>query len=273
MTRLHPGRTALGFAIVLAAAPESAEACFLPRAFSPQDVRLAPIVVVGRISHYSHFMRPYGRFDIAVDEILKGKKHIHGVSRILSVSMGESNFGLPHHLPSGPVIVALGPPSVDGYPEPGRLTVLVGGCAGAFILPDGWNETKPGGFITPLGQDMARDVRAVLNGTYVPPSLPSLPPAQTYIQPVFAAFPSRGTGDRYYPIAAENNRVEGTATLDCTAADKAGRLSCQVLDETPKDYGLGPSAVEMIQDQAKLKSGTFKAGDHIRLTWDWRLSR
>jgi len=52
---------------------------------------------------------------------------------------------------------------------------------------------------------------------------------------------------RYYPARALQAEVEGSATLDC-AVDAGGRLACNVVSETPANWGFGQAAIRISED-------------------------
>ncbi len=254
-------RTTLTAMAILAAVPGVAGACVVTEPFSPTNVNQAPVVVVGRISHYAALSN-YGRFDIAVDQVLKGAKHVHGAS--LSVTMARALVGQPWaHAPSGAMLIALQPPFANGYPEPGKLTVLVDGCGGPFVMP--------------AGSDEATQVRRVLKG--LPPVAPKLPeraaaaaqPLVFVAAPVFAVRPTWANMHDYYPARAREDEIEGKATIQCAVMDRSGRLVCITLDETPRNYGFGTAAVRMFQDKARVKADIGSIGEIVRVSWKWVL--
>lgn len=134
------------------------------------DIQYADVVVVGTISDYhlvldpvarerfrslvakhpdlwksskepSHFLTDYARFQIVVDEVLRGE-----APDKISVTWNNSTFGEPGSIPSGPFLVALRDPhsripplrgpsaTVAPNPEPGTLTVLQAPCSRAFLF-------------------------------------------------------------------------------------------------------------------------------------------
>lgn len=52
---------------------------------------------------------------------------------------------------------------------------------------------------------------------------------------------------RYYPRRALAREVEGAVTLDCLVST-AGRLSCNVVSETPNGWGFGEAALRIAAD-------------------------
>lgn len=146
----------------------SADACVVEASINLNDVRNADVVVVGRIANYQ-LVKPsseekhgnlaapsrsvktqdlldslsgsgtnYARFDILVDEVLRGPK-----AKTLKAVLSELTFSLPAHMPSGFFVIALhnSAPPLDGSGatalstvDPAYFSVLQQSCAGAFIF-------------------------------------------------------------------------------------------------------------------------------------------
>lgn len=153
----------------MAASPASACPWLEPMELS--DVSYADVVVVGRVANYtlildpearrrhqellaktsgkfheilkkqSGFMSDYARFDIVVEEVLRGTAPDR-----LTVTWDNSSFGEPKDMPPGPFLIALRkadtpqPPmrgaaaTILPTPEPASLTVLQAPCSGAFLF-------------------------------------------------------------------------------------------------------------------------------------------
>ena len=122
------------FAAVLAATP--AQACRMDRPIDLQDVRMAEIVVVGRISNYRivrsgrppRAMASYARFDIQVEEVLLGT-----APRRMTVSWYNSTFALPDQLATGPLLFALRRTTEQVGSRP-PVTVLQRPCSSPFMF-------------------------------------------------------------------------------------------------------------------------------------------
>jgi hypothetical protein len=121
------------------------------------DVKYADTVVVGRITKYEVVTpkgeRPglifdYARFNVAIDEVLKGE-----AGRALTVTWDNSTFSEPDDLPPGQYLLALrnsdsttipplrGPSAtIFPRPEPGEPTLLQAPCAPPFMFKSGSNE-------------------------------------------------------------------------------------------------------------------------------------
>jgi hypothetical protein len=158
--------------VVLSAliAAQPAGACIMQRAMDLNDVRHADIVVVGRIANYevvadqaarqrrkellarspklremlrghegSRLFSDYARFDILVDEVLRGS-----APGTLPVTWAYSTFPEPADI-GGTYLIALHDPhilppirggthTVLANPEPDRFTILNAPCAGMFMF-------------------------------------------------------------------------------------------------------------------------------------------
>jgi hypothetical protein len=171
------------FALVLAAS-EPAFACIVHSPIKLEDVRYADLVVVGRIHNYqvvrdeafrqrmlgdpnlpaslrkiyegsNSLLSDYARFDIVVDDVLRGS-----ASDRISVTWDNSTFGEPETLPAGPFLVALrmsssaSPPlrgpsaTILPTPDSSLHTLLQAPCSSPFLFE--------------IGSDAANDVRRVL---------------------------------------------------------------------------------------------------------------
>ena len=107
------------------------------------DVRLADVVVIGRISNYRivrnepGLVSGHARFDVQVDEVLVGR-----ASGRLSVTWYNSTFAVPDQMPAGTYLIALRRPgsTIMPSPDPNALTPLQAPCSSAFILEIGSEE-------------------------------------------------------------------------------------------------------------------------------------
>jgi hypothetical protein len=136
----------LGFTV---SAPASA--CTTDAEIVFDDVKYADIVVVGEIANYKvvtppgekpGFLPDYARFDILVDEVLKGQ-----VGKTLTVTWDNSTFGDPDSIPPGQYLIALRSPKSTSIPplrgpsatilprpEPAAPTLLQAACADPFMF-------------------------------------------------------------------------------------------------------------------------------------------
>lgn len=157
--------------LVLMAVSQPANACRIRVPTNLHDVSYANLVVIGRVENYrvvrdealrremlsrlapdsslrslysdpnGGLLTDYARFDIVVEQVLKGT-----APRRLAVTWDASTFGEPDSLPAGPLLIALRQPSsaapplrgpsatILANPEPNLPTVLHPACAGAFIF-------------------------------------------------------------------------------------------------------------------------------------------
>lgn len=156
-------------AIATCASP--AQACMGGAALDPRDVAYADLVVIGRISGYrivasdgdrrgipaGSWMPDYARFEVIVDEVLKGE----APGRIIA-TWDNSTFEEPKTMPPGRYLIALrragsaipplrGPSAtVLPSPEPAAMAVLQAPCAPAFIFAE--NSREAGAVRTALGR-------------------------------------------------------------------------------------------------------------------------
>jgi len=160
-------------AITAALATVPARACETDAELNLNDVKLADVVVIGRVANYrivldqdfrkkmlaspnlspdirriyetGSIMSDYARFDVQVDEVLFGK-----APEVLAATWDNSTFSEPEQMGPGPFLIAMRDPSskmpplrapsatILPDPERGTLTVLQAPCSSPFIFePDG----------------------------------------------------------------------------------------------------------------------------------------
>jgi len=136
---------------VTTAAP--ARACVEGAELALDDVQYADTVVLGRIANYSRVSEkgdpfiglifPYSRFDIVVDEVLKGR-----AAPVLTVTWVNSTFAQPAKMGSpGKYLIALQSPgsvvvpplrassaAIMKLPQPDLPTVLQAPCSVPFMF-------------------------------------------------------------------------------------------------------------------------------------------
>ena len=109
-----------------------------------------------------------------------------------------------------------------------------------------------------------------------PPTIgPGTKPVEpAYVTARWTRFPDSDALLSYYPSAAQDSEVEGSATLECTVADDKGRVTCIVLAETPKGYGFGRATAKMVQDKGRVDTsqGDVQIGSKLRTTVKWTLN-
>lgn len=143
--------------ILVVSASVPAHACMTSAELVLGDVEYADVVVVGRITNYSVVAgdngRPgsifdYARFDVQIDEVLKGE-----APSFVTVTWDNSTFAEPDTITPGQYLVALRSPkssripplrgpSATIMPTPDRHlpTVLQAPCSEAFIFATGSEE-------------------------------------------------------------------------------------------------------------------------------------
>jgi TonB family protein len=98
----------------------------------------------------------------------------------------------------------------------------------------------------------------------VAPATPSV-----VTQPEWLQLPNAADLEKYYPVEAAKNRVEGRSTIRCHV-NAEGRLNdCEVESEEPVGAGFGASAVKLAVDLFKMapktKNGSPVAGGIVRI--------
>ncbi|MFT4075874.1 MAG: hypothetical protein QM647_10125 [Asticcacaulis sp.] len=122
--------------------------------------------------------------------------------------------------------------------------------------------------------------QATDDGTKTPPVIStgqgealSSASANPYVEARWTRFPDAAALGEYYPERAANDEIEGTATVECTVLDAAGRVSCRALSEVPGNYGFGKATVRMVQDKGRVDTtqGNVRIGSVLRTTVKWQL--
>lgn len=100
-------------------------------------------------------------------------------------------------------------------------------------------------------------------------------PAQAVVVAArWSRFPDGAALTHYYPPRAEEDEVEGSATVQCVVLDTAGRVSCTTVGEKPGGYGFGAATVRMVQDKGRvdISQGNVQVGSVLRQTVAWRMN-
>ena len=95
------------------------------------------------------------------------------------------------------------------------------------------------------------------------------------VTPHWKAFPDAATLTDYYPPRALDNEMEGTATVQCTVLDTAGRVHCVLVSESPKGYSFGAQTVKMVEEKGRVDTaaGDIKPGSVLAATTvKWQLN-
>lgn len=140
-------------------------------------------------------------------------------------------------------------------------------------------ETTP---ILPIDEAKAAtqtviDVLPVLpqagGGTVADTGASDVPVQPAVIAARWSRFPDGAALANYYPPRAEEDEVEGSATVQCVVLDTAGRVSCATVSEKPGGYGFGAATVRMVQDKGRvdISQGNAQIGSVLRQTVTWRL--
>ncbi|ESQ82700.1 hypothetical protein AEAC466_16300 [Asticcacaulis sp. AC466] len=98
-------------------------------------------------------------------------------------------------------------------------------------------------------------------------------PAPAVVHARWTRFPDAAALSDYYPEKAAMAEVEGTAIVECTVLDKAGRVACTPLSETPGNYGFGKATVRMVQEKGRVDTtqGDIAVGAKLRASIKWTL--
>lgn len=99
------------------------------------------------------------------------------------------------------------------------------------------------------------------------------PEPNGYVDARWTRFPDAEALTTYYPPRAMDDEVEGTATVQCTVLDTAGRVSCVAISEKPGGYGFGAATARMVQDKGRVDTsqGNVQVGSMLRQTVTWKL--
>lgn len=96
-----------------------------------------------------------------------------------------------------------------------------------------------------------------------------------YVTPRWKAFPDAAALTDYYPPRALDDEMEGSAGVQCTVLDAAGRVRCTVISESPKGYGFGQQTVKMVEEKGRVdtSAGDIKIGSVLSTTTvKWQLN-
>ncbi len=115
----------------------------------------------------------------------------------------------------------------------------------------------------PQGPTTVVETTTVIQG----PTVTTEPPPVD-VTPRWKAFPDANTLADYYPPRAIENEVEGSASVQCTVLDTAGRVHCVLVSETPKGYGFGQQTVKMVEEKGRVDTtvGNIKVGSVLQTT-------
>ncbi len=260
-----------------AIAPGTAGACIVMAPFSPADVRLASVVVVGRISHYrivedqvaragyrremwrtgkwldpktyghppTIFPGDYAAFDLTIDQTLKGQAALAGSAHTVSVRQEQTLLGLQKPQIDGTVMVAMRGSAARG------LRLLQPDCGLGVVVPANSNE--------------AQQIRLFVAGKWSEPT-----PRPQPVPKEFRVYPTQATARPLYPARAVLDDIDGDALVDCQAG-KGGTLRCAVKSEYPAGYGFGAATVKLFEAQARANPWAFPVGRPVGMFWRWEL--
>lgn len=103
------------------------------------------------------------------------------------------------------------------------------------------------------------------------------PPATPKVitRPSWLKMPDADAMTRYYPERAARMNQSGTATIRCTVAANGSVSSCDVLAETPSDFGFGDAAKKLsryFKMRPQLENGQAVAGGTVDIPIRFQLS-
>lgn len=172
-------------------------------------------------------------------------------------------------LPEGPTIIIEMPPPAKPETPPAKPVIQVHKPAGPVTTV----ETTP---LTPVETKTAPTEIKVLD-------LPTEPQATSqssssdagpaFVTARWTRFPDGAALAYYYPPRAEADEVEGSATVQCTVLDTAGRVSCITVAEKPGGYGFGKATARMVEEKGRVDTtqGNVRVGSILRQTVVWKL--
>ncbi|MCL2021192.1 MAG: hypothetical protein FWG81_03600 [Betaproteobacteria bacterium] len=171
-------------------------ACIMLAPLELEDIRYADVVVIGRIVDYKiilasefrkqkladpdlspegrklyeiqSFIDDYARFEVQVQEVLKGKKEL----KLITATWSNFSFRAPEEWFTGPFLIALRDPHSKIPPlrgpsatimpnkEPDTLTVLEAPCAPAFMFPYTYDNEYVASVIDNIRQILREDDNA-----------------------------------------------------------------------------------------------------------------
>jgi len=107
------------------------------------------------------------------------------------------------------------------------------------------------------------------------PQLIDTPKPRKITRPDWLSQPDASAMSRYYPERAQRLGVSGSATINCTVAANGTISGCDVVSETPSNYGFGDAARKLsrfFKMRPQMVDGQPVAGGTIEIPIQFRLS-
>jgi protein TonB len=107
------------------------------------------------------------------------------------------------------------------------------------------------------------------------PTVIDTPKPKKITRPDWLSQPDAAAMSRYYPERAQRLGVSGSATINCTVAANGTISGCDVVSETPSNYGFGDAARKLsrfFKMRPQMVDGQPVAGGTIEIPIQFRLS-
>lgn len=107
------------------------------------------------------------------------------------------------------------------------------------------------------------------------PKVIDTPTPRKITRPDWLSQPDAAAMSKYYPERAQRLGISGAATINCTVAANGTISSCDVVSETPSNYGFGDAARKLsrfFKMRPQMVDGQAVAGGTIEIPIQFRLS-
>jgi periplasmic protein TonB len=142
-----------------------------------------------------------------------------------------------------------------------------------FTTPDNTLQADP---TPPKADKTVVEPRVLTGGVTESRSDPQLIPTPKKItRPDWLSQPDAAAMSKYYPERAQRLGISGSATINCTVAANGTISGCDVVGETPSNYGFGDAARKLsrfFKMRPQMVDGQAVAGGTIEIPIQFRLS-